>query len=104
VTSLRTTDAVAGRYSPVVARDVAQALHLVRALRDQLHEMTRELVRLERQDVTGTNGRASAIRCEAAALRRDINEAQILIDRLQRRYLNDDGQAQPGRPARVRRR
>jgi hypothetical protein len=104
VTSLRTTDAVAARYSPVVTRDVAQALHLVRALRDQLHEMTRELVRLERQDVTGTNGRASAIRCEAAALRRDINEAQILIDRLQRRYLNDDGQAQPGRPARVRRR
>jgi hypothetical protein len=104
VTSLRTTDAVAGRYSPVVAGDVAQALHLVRALRDQLHQMTRELVRLERQDVTGTNGRASAIRCEAAALRRDINEAQILIDRLQRRYLNDDGQAQPGRPARVRRR
>jgi hypothetical protein len=104
VTSLRTTDAVAARYSPVVTRDVAQALHLVRALRDQLHQMTRELVRLERQDVTGTNGRASATRCEAAALRRDINEAQILIDRLQRRYLNDDGQAQPGRPARVRRR
>ena len=67
-------------------------------------QMTQQLVRLERQDVTGTNGRASAIRCEAAALRRDINEAQILIDRLQRRYLNDDGQAQPGRPARVRRR
>ena len=28
------------------------------------------------------------MRIEAAALRRDINEAQILIDRLQRRYLN----------------
>jgi hypothetical protein len=83
MTSLRTTDAVAAHYSPVVTRDVAQALHLVRALRDQLHEMTHELVRLERQDATGMNGRASAIRCEAAAPRRDINEAQILIDRLQ---------------------
>jgi hypothetical protein len=31
-----------------------------------------------------------AMRVEAAALRRDINEAQILIGRLQRRYLNDN--------------
>jgi hypothetical protein len=62
--------------------DVAQAAELVRALRDQLHEMTHELVRLERQDVTGTSSRASAIRCEAAALRLDISKAQILIDRL----------------------
>jgi len=103
VTSSRTMDAVAARYSSVVARDVAQAVYLVRALRGQLHEMTRELVRLERLGVTGTIGRASAIRCEAAALRRDINEAQTLIDRLQSRYLNDDEHVQPGRPARVRR-
>jgi hypothetical protein len=101
VTSSRTMDAVATHYSSVVARGVAQAVYLVRALRDQLHEMTRELVRLERLDVTGTNGRASAIRCEAAALRRDINEAQTLIDRLPSRYLNDDEHVQPGRPARV---
>ncbi len=79
------------------ARDVAQAAELARALRHRVHEMTHQLVRLERQHVTGTNSRASAIRCEAAELRRDINEAQILIDRLQRRYLNDDG------PARARR-
>ena len=85
--------------------DAAQALQLVRALCHQLHEMTRQLSRLERQGVIGTNGRISAtIRHEAAALRRDISEAQILIDRLQRRYLNDEGLAQPGRPARVRRR
>ena len=70
-------------------RDVAQAVELVRALRNQLHEMTHQLVRLERQDVTGTSSRASAIRCEATALRRDINEAQILIDQLQRCYLNE---------------
>jgi hypothetical protein len=81
-------------------RDAAQAVELVRALRDQLHEMTHQLVRLERQDVTGTSSRASAIRCEAAALRRDISEAEILIDRLQRRYLNSRGHAQPRRPAR----
>ena len=81
-------------------RDAAQAVELVRALRDQLHEMTHQLVRLERLDVTGASSRASAIRCEAAALRRDINEAQILIARLQRRYLNSDGHAQPRRPAR----
>ena len=79
-------------------RDAAQAVQLVRALRDQLHEMTRQLARLERHRVTGTNGQASAFRCEAAALRRDINEAQILIGRLERHYLNGNGQAQPRLP------
>jgi hypothetical protein len=81
-------------------RAAAQAMELVRALRDQLHKMIHQLVRLDRQNVTGTNSRASAIRCEAAALRLDISQAQILIDRLRRRYLNSDGHAQPRRPAR----
>ena len=76
----------------------AQAVELIRALRDQLHEMTQHLVRFERQGATATNGQASAIRSETAALRRDINEAQILIGRLQRRYLNGDKQT-PQRPA-----
>lgn len=80
------------------ARDVAQAAELVRALRDQLHQMTHDLVRLERLNVSGTRSRASAIRCEAADLRRDINEAQTLIDLLQLRYLNGNGHAQPRRP------
>jgi hypothetical protein len=62
----------------VGARNVAQAAELVRALHEQLHKITQQLVRLERQDVTGMNSRASAIRCEAAELRRNINEAQIL--------------------------
>jgi hypothetical protein len=76
--------------------DVAQAVELVRALCDQLHAMTRQLSRLERQGVTGTNGRALAtIRREAAALRRDISKAQFLIDRLQRCYLNGNGRAHP---------
>lgn len=68
-------------------------MQLVRALRDQLHQMTHQLAWLDRQDVTGTNSRASAMRAEAAALRRDINEAKVFIDRLQRRYLNSDAQA-----------
>jgi hypothetical protein len=73
--------------------DAAQAVELVRALRDQLHQMTRQLAWLDREDVTGTNSRASAIRSEAAALRRDINEAKVFIDRLKRRYLNSDAHA-----------
>jgi hypothetical protein len=74
--------------------DAAQALELVRALRGQLHKMTAQLAWVIRQDVTGTNGRACAMRLEAAALRRDIRQAQLHIDRLQRRYLNDDERAQ----------
>ena len=62
----------------VGARNVAQAAEMVRALHEQLHKITQQLVRLERQDITGMNSRASAIRCEAAELWRDINEVQIL--------------------------
>ena len=67
-------------------REAAQALELVRALRHQLHLMTTRLAWVERQDVTGRNGRACALRLEAAKLSRDIKEAQALIDRLKRRY------------------
>jgi hypothetical protein len=74
---------VMGRY------EVAQALELVRALRHQLREMTTQLARVERQGV-GRNGRACAMRSEAAALRRDIREAEALIDRLNRRYGGPD--------------
>jgi hypothetical protein len=70
--------------------EVAQALELVRALRHQLREMTAQLAWVERQDVTGSNGRACAMRMQAAALRRDIHKAQFLIDQLQRRYLDSD--------------
>jgi len=48
----------------------AQAVEFVRALCHQLREMTSQLERIERQGVTGTNGRACAMRLEAAALRR----------------------------------
>ena len=69
--------------------DAAQAVELIRALREQLHQMTHQLAWLDRQDLIGNGTRASAMRCEAAALRRDINEAKVYIDRLQRRYLKD---------------
>jgi hypothetical protein len=68
----------------------AQAVELVRALRQGLREMTKRLAWVERQDVTARNGPACAMRTEAAALRRDITEAELLIDRLQLRYLNGD--------------
>jgi hypothetical protein len=68
----------------------SQAVELVRALRHQLREMTDQLACVERQDVTRINGRACAMRLEAAALRRDIRGAQVLIDRLRRRYLSVD--------------
>ena len=75
-------------------------MELIRALRHQLDEMTTRLVWVERQDVTSKNGRACTMRTEASALRRDIQEAQLLIDRLQRRYLNGDEQMQQRPPVR----
>lgn len=84
--------------SSVDAHDAAQALELVRALRDQLHEMTGRLTWLQRESAYSSTGRAAAIRLEVAALRRDIDEAQIFIRRLQRRYnLNDNGHGQARR-------
>jgi hypothetical protein len=66
---------------------VIQAMELTRALRVQLVEMTRRLAWLERQNVAGRKDRVRARRIEAAELRRDLKEAQLHIDRLQRRYL-----------------
>jgi ubiquinone biosynthesis protein UbiJ len=79
--------------------DAAQAAELIRALCDQLRELTHQLIGVDGRDVT-TSSRASAKRLEAAALRRDIAEAQRHIDRLQRRYLSGDTRAQKG-PAAV---
>jgi hypothetical protein len=72
----------------------AQAAELIRALRHQLLEMTHHLAWVESRDVTGANGRASAMQLEADALRRDIAAAQMHIDRLQRRYLSGGGDIQ----------
>jgi hypothetical protein len=82
--------------------EAAQAMELVRALRDQLNELTAQLAQVERQDVTVMKkGRASAVRLHAAALRRDIKEGQALIDSLQRRYLTSDKRAAPAKRART---
>jgi hypothetical protein len=70
--------------------EVAQAAELVRALREQLREMTDQLAWVQRQDVTSHTGRACATRLDAAAPRRDIREAEVHIDRLRRRYLSGD--------------
>jgi Tfp pilus assembly protein PilO len=75
-------------HSVVRDCDVAQAAELIRALKQQLHEMTARLARVERQGV--------AMQLEADALRRDIQEAQVLIGRLQRRYyLSGDESTKP---------
>jgi hypothetical protein len=74
------------------AHDAAQALELVRALRDQIHEMTNHLTCLESESDNSPTRRAPATRLEMAALRRDIDQAQMFISRLQHRYnLNDNG-------------
>ena len=73
----------------VVGYQVAQAVEFVRALRAQLRKMTSQLAWIERQDIREAQ-RAHEMRREAAALRRDIREAQILIDRLHRRYLSSN--------------
>jgi len=72
--------------------DPAQARELIRALCDRLREMTRHLARIDGRDAPGPNGHP--MRLEAAALRRDIAEAQMHVDRLQRRYLSDDERIQ----------
>jgi hypothetical protein len=63
--------------------DAAQAVALVRALRDLLGELNRRLAWLEQ----------GGSRLEAAAVRRDIYEAQTHINRLERKYLRSDEHA-----------
>jgi hypothetical protein len=64
---------------------------LIRALRAKLDEMTAQLALVEHHAVTTRSGSmASALRSEAAALRRDIAEALFLITRLQHRYPDVD--------------
>jgi hypothetical protein len=76
---------------PMRERDAVQAEVLVRALGDLRDKMISQANRLER------HGSPLA----ATALRRDINEAQGHITRLQRRYLGEAVQAsQPLRRAR----
>ena len=68
---------------------------MVRALRDQQRRMLDQLAWLERRDITDKDVHSLVLRREATALRQDIEEAQTLIDRLEHRYLNGVGQAEP---------
>lgn len=64
-------------------RDAAQAAVLIKALSDVRDKMISRMSWVERYGA----------RLEAAALRRDVNEAQAHITRLQHRYLGADAQA-----------
>jgi hypothetical protein len=66
--------------------NAAQARELLAALLEQVSVMTPRLVRAEREGACGDSSRARTIRREAAALRRDVGQAQFLIERLRRRY------------------
>jgi hypothetical protein len=70
-----------GKVLQMGERDAAQAYQLIRAVCHERDKMTRQLSWVEKH----------ASRREAAALRRDLDEAQIHINRLQRRYLGQDG-------------
>jgi hypothetical protein len=66
-------------------------MKVIIALRDQLNEMIAQLTWLERKNAKATSASMlAATRAEAAALRRDISEAQALIERLRSRYLDGD--------------
>jgi hypothetical protein len=64
-------------------RDAAQAAVLIRALSDVRDKMISRMTWLEKHGA----------QLDAAALRRDLDEAQTHITRLQRRYLGGDVQA-----------
>ena len=73
------------------ARDAAQVAVLIRALTNVRDKIISQITWLEKHDA----------QLDAAVLRRDINEAQAHITRLQRRYSGGDVQAsQPARQAR----
>ena len=73
-------------------RDAAQAAQLIRALCEVRDKMINQMTWLEKHDR----------QLDAAALRRDVDEAQAHIIGLQRRYLGGDDvrAAQPARQAR----
>ncbi len=63
-------------------REAAQAVVLIRALSDVRDQMISRMTWLERH--------GAQLEAEAAALRRDINEAQAHIAGLQRRYVGGE--------------
>jgi hypothetical protein len=95
-----------GQDDAVDAREVAQAEEFVRALRAQLRELASQLARAEVRAGAGGSALRSATRVQTTALRQDIREAHVLIDRLERRYLKRCIAVRavaPAAPSRVRR-
>jgi hypothetical protein len=90
----RTAQADASSTGP---RRVAQAAELNRALRAQLRDMSERLASVERRGLQHGSTLTPALRREAAALRRDIRQAQALIDRLQRSYGDERPRRTPPR-------
>ena len=82
---------------------VGQAFEFIRALRVLLGQMTSRLSWIERHYVAGHTSRACAMRSEANTLRQDIQEAQSLVERLERRYVGQDAAGMVPRGAAVRR-
>jgi hypothetical protein len=66
--------------------DTAQAAQLPDALQEQLRMMAPRLAQAQREGAAGQTSRARAMRREAAALHRDINHAQFLVERLHHRF------------------
>lgn len=77
---------------------IAQAVEFVRVLRVQLQELNDKLASIERRIKTASNARARALRIEATTLRRDIREAESLVEQLERCYLGGNA-VDPARPA-----
>jgi hypothetical protein len=71
---------LAGNNPGVEERDAAQAEILIGALCELRGRMISQVTRLEKH----------GSRLDAAALRRDVNEAQAHITRLHRRYLGGE--------------
>lgn len=73
----------------------AQALKFISALHNQVNEMTAQVAWLERKSARATSASmVAATRAEASALRRDISEAQVLIDQLRSGYLKSHERTQ----------
>ena len=78
----------------------AQAVRLVSALRDQMQAMAAQLADVERKFQAAGRSKdrraaATQLQVQAAELRRGMEEAQALIERLKRRYLDSVGQPAP---------
>ena len=76
--------------------NTAQAEKLVAALREQVRDMSSKLVTVEREGIGSGTSRARALRIQAAELRRDLDHARFLLERLDRRFPGVGAHSWPG--------